>query len=380
MKKVLLVTHVSGFVPQFEMDNVRNLQNMGYEVHYASNYKTPGYGDDNDRLDGTGIIKHQIDFARSPFRMIQNYRAYKQLLELVKKEQFSLLHCHTPVGGAISRIVASRSKDRGLKVIYTVHGFHFFRGSSVRNWMIYYPVEKFLARYTDILITINEEDYKTANHFKLRHGGRVIKLNGVGIKTDKLADLYNQRNSSIPYSRGRSVRFLSVGELNRNKNHRLVIEALVKLGPQNLSYKICGVGGEENKLKKLICKYKLEQQVELVGYQRDMQAIYKDADVFIMPSLREGLSVALQEAMAAGLPVIATNIRGNRELVVDGMGGWLVSSNNIDKMAEAIKGALNADLGVIGKYNLVKIKEYDKKKVSLAMRDVYREILVEDIC
>ena len=143
-KKALLVTTVSGFVPQFEMNNVRILQDMGYEIHYAANYNTPSYGDDNHRLDGTGIVRHQIDFVRSPFKA-ENLKVYRQLCKLMKSEHFDLVHCHTPMGGVMARLAAHATKTG--PVIYTAHGFHFFKGAAPINWLCYYPMEKFLSRY-----------------------------------------------------------------------------------------------------------------------------------------------------------------------------------------------------------------------------------------
>ena len=159
-KKALLVTTVSGFVPQFEMNNVHILQSMGFEVHYAANYHTPSYGDDNHRLDGTGIVRHQIDFVRSPFRL-DNLTAYRQLKQLMREHQFQLIHCHTPMGSVLTRLAAHRTNTR--PVIYTAHGFHFYSGAPLKNWLFYYPVEKFLSRYTDQQICINHEDYRRAS-------------------------------------------------------------------------------------------------------------------------------------------------------------------------------------------------------------------------
>lgn len=374
MKKVLLVTHVSGFVPQFEMNNVKILQQMGYEVHYASNYNNPQYGNDNSRLNGTGIICHQVDFARSPFRIFQNIRAYRQLRRLLKKEDFDLLHCHTPVGGAIARLAAKKNKK--MKVIYTVHGFHFFKGAPLKNWIIYYPIEKFLAHYTDVLITINEEDYKVAQKFKLKNHGKVRKINGVGIDSQRFLEIYidrwlEQHSGSV---------FVSVGELNVNKNHRLVIEALHKISRRDFYYYICGEGTEFENLKKLTIRYGLEKQVLFLGYQKDIRDILKKADIFIMPSYREGLSVALQEAMASGLPIIASNIRGNSELVSEGEGGWLIPSDNVNMLAQVMETACSSQLHSMGKYNIDKIKKYDKNEVAKSMKEIYNELLEEDIC
>ena len=126
-KKALLVTTVSGFVPQFEMNNVRLLQNMGFEVHYASNYNTPSYGTDNHRLDGTGIIRHQIDFVRSPFKP-ENITVFRQLKAVMEQEQFQLVHCHTPMGGVMARLAAHATHTG--PVIYTAHGFHFSKAQN----------------------------------------------------------------------------------------------------------------------------------------------------------------------------------------------------------------------------------------------------------
>ena len=190
MKNVLIITTVSGFVPQFERNNLKILQNMGYRVHYASNFKNPHYGFDNQRLKGTGIICHQVDFERSPFCIRQNLQAYRQVKDLLKKIPFDFIHCHTPMGGVIGRLAAEnfrrkkQEEQTEIKVLYTAHGFHFFRGAPLLNWLLYYPAERWLAHYTDSLITINNEDYRRAKRFHLRKNGTVWKVNGVGINME----------------------------------------------------------------------------------------------------------------------------------------------------------------------------------------------------
>lgn len=182
-RKALIITTVSGFLPQFEMDNIKLLQGLGYEVHYASNYHIPFYGKDNSRLDGTGIIRHQIDFVRSPFKIRKNLIVFAQMRKLEKQKNFSIVHCHTPMGGLMGRVVFGIFGKRKTKILYTAHGFHFFQGASLKNWIFYYPVEKFLSRWTDTLITINKEDYhraKTSFHAK-----KTEYVPGVGIDWEK---------------------------------------------------------------------------------------------------------------------------------------------------------------------------------------------------
>ena len=226
VKKALLVTTVSGFVPQFEMNNVRILQQMGYEVHYASNYHMPSYGNDNSRLDGTGIIRHQVDFERSPFTL-KNIAVYKQLKKVMEEEQFDLVHCHTPMGGALARIAAHNTKTG--PVLYTAHGFHFFKGAPLVNWLCYYPVEKMFSHYTDVLICINQEDYERAK--KKFYAKQVIKIPGVGIDIKRIENIdvdRNKKREDLGIGKDQKV-LLFVGEMTKNKNHRLIIEAVAKL-------------------------------------------------------------------------------------------------------------------------------------------------------
>lgn len=250
-KKALLVTRVSGFIPQFEMNNVKILQEMGYEVHYAANFNTIVYGNDNSRLDGTGIIKHQVDFERSPFS--KNVKiSCKQLEELMTDENFELIHCHMPMSGVVARIAAQRVRKktgRKVPVLYTAHGLHFYTGAPFKNW-IYYPIERYLARYTDRLILINDEDYKRAGKFPVR--GKVEHTKGIGMNLSK----YEKYQTDIERKDKRAIykRFgiaegskiiVSVGELNKRKNHICVIEAMAQLKDLDIVYLICGTGAME---------------------------------------------------------------------------------------------------------------------------------------
>ena len=258
MRKALLVTHVSGFVPQFEMNNVHILQNMGYEVHYASNFHNPSYG-------------HQIDFERSPFKR-KNITAYRQLKELMEEHEFDLVHCHTPMGGALARLAAHNTHTG--PVIYTAHGFHFFKGAPLINWMIYYPVECYLSRYTDVLICINVEDYKRAKkHFYAKN---VVRIPGVGLDIERIESTIvntNQKKEQLGIQNDEYV-LLSVGEMTANKNHELVLRALKKLNNKKIKYLLCGHGEEEKKLKNLVTDLQLNDQVLFLGYRKDVFEIY----------------------------------------------------------------------------------------------------------
>lgn len=379
MKKALLVTTVSGFIPQFGMNSVFLLQEHGYEVHYASNFKYPFYGKDNRRLDGTGIIRHQIDFTRTPYSK-QTVIAYKQLSELMCEIKFDMIHCHTPLGGILGRLAARKNNIK--KIIYTAHGFHFFKGANILNWLVYYPAERIMARVTDILITINEEDYEIAKKFKLKSGGNVYRLPGAGIDTKCFVNLnYNsiEKRKEIGISPDKFV-ILSVGELNRNKNHQVVIRALSNIEHDRISYLICGDGESKRELKEMVHKLKLDDCVKFLGFRTDIPELCKMSDLFVFPSFREGLPVSLMEAMASGLPVIASNVRGNVDLVTDKENGYLVSAMDIETWGERILFLMNnrEELERMGDKNRIKMLQYDKVEVKKKLNHIYKTNYIYD--
>ena len=333
MKKALVVTHVSGFVPQFEMNNVRLLQEIGYEVHYASNFQNVSYGIDNRRLEDTGIICHQVDFTRSPYDIKQHKIAIKQMQMLLEKESFTIMHCHTPVGAALARIVAKPYRKQGLKVIYTAHGFHFYKGAPWKYWLMFYPVEFALSKVTDVLITINKEDFERAKRFCKFSKTKVEQIHGVGLDLaywsgkDLNLGEREQMRMQVRKQLGiqeKEIAILSVGELIPRKNHEEVIRKLAekkKKGEKNFRYFICGQGVLKEFLQDLIMQSNLAKEVTLLGYRTDIRRLLYGMDLFVFPSKQEGMPVALMEAVAAGLPIKASDIRGNREVIADSKDG-----------------------------------------------------------
>lgn len=374
MKRALIVTTVSGFVPQFEMNNVRILLDMGYEIHYAANYNTPSYGTDNSRLDGTGIIRHQIDFVRSPFALKDNYKVFKQLIKIMTEIHFQLVHCHTPMGGAMARLAA---KSTGTSpVIYTVHGFHFYQGAPLINWLVYYPAEKLLSKYTDAIVTINREDYQRAQCF---HAKSVEYLPGIGIHTD-LIDSIEVDRAAKRKELGVSEKtrlILVVGELIKRKNYTTAINAFSNAELKDTVLLICGHGILEEKLKNQVMQLGLSDKVIFTGYRQDIYEIMKASDLFFFPSYQEGLSAALMEAMAAGLPVVCSRIRGNTDLIDEGKGGYLLDPEDTEGIVIALRKLLqNESLARnMGEYNRLKVEQYDEKHIKEIMTDVYKDVL-----
>ena len=383
MKKVLLVTRVSGFIPQHEMKHVRILQDMGYEVHYASDFNNVVYGKDNHRLDGTGVIRHQIDFVKSPFSR-QVKKSYLQLVKLLMEEEFAIIHCHMPMSGVVGRLAAQkvyRQTGRHVPVLYTAHGLHFYTGAPLRNWL-YYPVEYFLARYTDRLIVINHEDYDRVQSFPVR--GCVVYVPGVGVPLpEETAPNARVMRKTTPKM------LLSVGELSARKNHQLMIEAMALLRDLDLRYVICGTGDKQKMLQQRILELGLEHRVFLAGYQENISEWLARADCFVLPSYQEGLPVAVMEAMAAGLPVIASDIRGVNDLIEHTKGGYLVQGFDPEDYAVKIRrmftekdaeSAVPRDVrrNLMGEWNKKRVKQFSTQVVDQQMRALYQEVLQED--
>ena len=350
-------------------------QNLNIEYHIACNW---GYSsitemqEDEKRQD---IHIHQVDFMRNPLHP-GNVKAYRQICRLIKNEKYQMIHCNTPIGGALGRIAARRF---GIKaVIYQAHGFHFYQGAPFSSWLLYYPIEKLLARLTDTLITINREDYALARKkMHLRKQGKVSYIPGIGIDTRVFAEITTDRQKKreelgIPPD---AQLILSVGELNRNKNHEIIIRAVAEI--PMLHYAIAGTGGLHEHLRSLSVRLGISERVHLLGYREDVRQLYRVADIFCLPSLREGLSASVLEAMAAGLPVICSDIRGNRDLVIPQSGGYLVGAKNTHGYITAIKELADDPMkrAAMADFNINRIKRFSLDRVTAMLQTVYRQAL-----
>lgn len=360
-RKVIFVANTARFFVMFEQNNIKLLQSMGYEVHCASNFEQERDVDAKSILEKLNVTIHQIDIARSPFSA-RNLNAYRQLKALMQRERFDLVDCHTPMGGVLARLAAKATKT--APVLYTAHGFHFYKGCPLQNRLIYETIERWLARYTDGLITINEEDYQAAKTFRLR--GEAYKIPGVGIDVKGIHDLkvdriQKRRELGVPED---AFVMLSVGDLNANKNHSTAIKAFAKADIPNSCYLICGEGELRNELSSLSEKLGVSQHVHLLGFRNDVREILKASDLFVFPSFREGLSVALLEAVSAGVTCIASNIRGNVDLLEQSQ---LFPPADEEKIADIMR----KSVGQKQAPNQKAYEEFDKTEVEKRMENIY---------
>ena len=316
MKKALILASVASMIEQFNMGNIKVLQELKYEVHVATNFIDSGTitreraEELKNKLKDLNVKYYQIDFDRNVLST-KNIQAYKQVKQLIKENKYNIIHIHSPIGGVCGRLAARKERKNGTKVIYTAHGFHFFKGAPAKNWLIYYPVEKWLSKYTDCLITINEEDYNLAKKkFKAKN---VEYVPGIGVDENKFnfemsREERNELRKSLGINEDDFV-FIQVGELNNNKNQIMTIEAIKELVKENNKIKLLlvGIGDLKEYYENKIKEYNLEKSVFLLGYRNDVPKLLKISDVLISTSKREGLPVNILEAMFAGLPIIATN-------------------------------------------------------------------------
>lgn len=368
MKKVLFVaTVVKKHINVFHLPALKLFKDYGWETSVCAR-------NDFDNSDDCKIPYcdnyYDIPFERNPLK-IGNISCYRKIKKLIEKEQYDIVYCHTPVGGAIARLAAKDMRKNGTQVIYMAHGFHFYTGAPIINWLVYYPVEKWLSRYTDILITINKEDYQRGLKFKAK---RIEYVPGVGIDLTKFyfnEDIRKQKRAELSLTND-DFAMLSVGELTKRKNHLIVLEAMHKINNVNLHYYICGSGPLKEEIESLAKQYHLEKNVHLLGFRKDIYDICNACDLFIFPSLQEGLPVALMEAMACRMPVVCTKIRGNSDLIVENKGGFLVEIT-VDDFVSKIQVCLEKNnLQQMGKYNLNVIQNYSISRILEIMKELFK--------
>lgn len=367
--KILYVTTVSGTMDFFP-EHIKMLLKQGHSVELACSCSLKPI---NPVFLELGCKVHDIPFSRSPFSK-DNVKAYKMLKQLVEKEHYDIVHTHTPNASMIARLACRKVRRQGTRVFYTAHGFHFFKGAPLKNWLIYYPIEKFCACFTDVLITINKEDYALAQ--KKMSAKKVCYVPGVGIDLSKIQNIECDRNEirksmGVP---GDCILLFSIGELNVNKNHQVVVKALAKLNNKNVHYAIAGQGDQKENLLNQAEELGVERQFHLLGFRTDALKLYKAADIFVFPSFREGLSVSMMEAMASGCPIVCSKIRGNVDLVEEENGGFHFNPVDDAALRNKIEFLINnpeirAEKAL---FNLTAIKKFSLECILNTMMEIYK--------
>ena len=339
--KVLLVATVQSHICQFHKPLVKMLHDHGCEVHVAARNNL---AEKNGlKLDFADQV-FDVPFERSPFSR-RNLTAYKQLKQIIDNGNYDVVHTNTPVGGIVGRLAARKARKNGCKVLYTAHGFHFFQGGPKKSWLIYYPIEKFMCRYTDELITINEEDYLLA---KTKFPVSVSRIHGIGANTGKYFPISEEEKTALRAELGfvkEQKLIICTGELNENKNQITAIKAMkqVTAAEPDAVLLLAGNGPTHDELKNTISELGLAEHAILLGYHTDLDRYVKASDLVISCSKREGLGLNLIEGMLCKKPIVAAINRGHRELVQDGKNGYLVPPTDATMLAEKALRLLSND-------------------------------------
>ncbi len=371
--KVLFVATVRSHIGQFHMPFIHALKEQGWQVDVACKDNSA----DKKGLDLSAVDNmYEVPFERSPFKK-QNIAAYKALKKVIDNGNYDIIHCHTPMGATLTRLAAKSARKKGAKVIYTVHGFHFYNGASKKNWLMFYPVEKMLARDTDVLITINKEDYDLATSKKF-NVGEIVEVNGVGVDLSKFSLATDEQKAEMRKELGYKPEdfiMLYAADLSVRKNQPMIFNAIAKIKDKVPNLKLWLPGQP-------ILKAEYEQQckelgiydkVEIMGYRRDIEKLLAACDCVISSSRQEGLPINLIEASARGKYIISTDVRGNADVVTQSGYGELVKLNDYDAMADAILKAYKN--GCPTNSNVDAINVYDEKEIVKKMFEVYNKAL-----
>lgn len=382
-KHILMVGNSASMIDLFNRDNIEILEGLGYSVDIAANFEE-GSITSQDRveqyrkeLEEAGKSVFDIPFPRS-INLKEIKASYRTMKQLANTHKYSLVHCQSPTSSVICRWAFRDERKHGTTVIYMAHGFHFFEGAPFKYWLLYYPIEKFMSRFTDVLILINHEDYERAK--KKFHAKKICYVPGIGKNTEEYQNVAvdkDQKRKELGLTSSDFV-FMSTGQLSVRKNHEVVIRALSKIENVNVKYLVVGFGELEEQLQKLCQEFGVADRVIFAGYRSDVKELLHCVDCFVLPSLQEGLSAALMEAMASGLPVVCSRIRGNTDLIENGAGGYLYSCHDVDGFAEGMQKIAcmsensRRNMGAINVNNMK--QKFDAKIVRKQMREIYSSI------
>lgn len=374
--KVLFVATVRSHIGQFHMPFIEELKKRGCEVHGAFKDNSA----DKQGLDLSALDKvFEVPFSRSPYST-SNLKAYKVLKDIIDKNNYDVIHCHTPMGAVVTRLAARNARKKGTKVIYTAHGFHFYNGASKKNWLLFYPVEKYLSKYTDCLITINQEDYDLAKSkdFKTK---KIYHVNGVGVDISKFHSVTSEEKSELRKEYGYSDDdFLMIypADFCERKNQNMLFDTMKILLKNSDKFQLL-LPGLEEKAQPFI-EYAKEagvyEHVHILGYRRDIDKLVGMSDISVSSSRQEGLPINLIEAMAIGNAIVATDVRGNNDLVENEVNGYTVKLNDSADMADKIMKLYNSPK-LIEDFRLANrelVKKYEVNCVIAEMVSIYKEL------
>ncbi len=372
MKKALIIANSAGLISDFLVSDVQILRGKGYEVNCACNLQFSGKDSENF-FKMHEITLYDIPFPIRDFDIGAIAKSYKLLKEILKQDDYDIIHCHTTIAAVIGRQCARKKRKSGAKVLYTSHGFPFYQGASKLKSKAYFAIEKYYSKFSDAIITICQEDYDNALRMDCPN---VYRLHGVGVDVSSFENVridVNSKRKALGFNECDKI-ILSIGEINANKNHKVIIEALALVRELHYIYAICGReltnSGTKRQLEELAKN--LEVDVRFLGYRRDIPEICQCVQLGALPSFKEGLGLAGIEMLASGVPLVASNRQGIKDYVVDGKTGFLCEPHSPESFAEGIrKGNALLNMPLVHENCLVMAEKFDIKNAYEKMNQIY---------
>lgn len=328
--KILFTASIPLHIRAFHLPYLQWFKNHGYEVHVACS----GYED------LPFVDKYwDIPFERSPFST-KHFNAFRQLKKVIDKENFCLINCHTPMTSVLTRLASIKARKNGTKLLYTAHGFHFFKGASFINWLLFYPIELYLTKITDAIICINQEDFKLIQKKGSSNCAYYI-IPGIGVNNSRFFKISTTQKNALRSKfnfKKDELLLIYAAEYIPRKNHKFIVNT-VKKRPRifkNTKILFAGKGELENSLKEMVNREGLENKIKFLGFRKDIDQIYQMCDVGISASKQEGLGLNLIEEMMCGLPIIATVDRGHKEVVDHKVNGFLYPQNDEKQFCKSV--------------------------------------------
>lgn len=345
------------------------LRENGYDVYLVAN---DDYKIHKKKLINEGFNCIDIPHSRKPFSF-DNFLIFLKLRRLLKENEYEIIHVHTPLVSFITRIACFNIKPK--KLIYTAHGFHFYRGAPKINWLVYYTLEKLASKFTDIIVTINSEDYENAKKF-FGENSKIIEIKGVGVNihTKKKSHKYLQNLKDSLNILEEDFVISYIAELNDNKNQMFLLKNWYEIKNKIPNAKLLLIGEGKNKVKYIdyIQENNLKD-INILGYRSDVEDILQISKVVTLLSLREGLPKSIMEAMSFGIPCVVSNTRGLRDLILHNSNGYVVNLEDDNSLINSFSELKSNDkLYYIFKTNtLERIKNYSYEAVMQEYQKVY---------
>ena len=366
-KKIMMLATTDNMIWQFLLPHIKYLQEQGNIVECVCN-KTGFWFDELQNK--YGLTCHQVSLPRNPLHP-SIFKGYSQLKKLQKQEKYDLVYCQQSVGGVMGRMIAKKFK---IPCIYTAHGFSFCEGNSKIKNFVFKTIEKNLSKHTDILITMNDYDFRVAQTFKTK---KVYKISGIGFDKNKYVTPLEERNE---FRRSIGIKdeftILTVAEFIKRKNYSTMLKTIAELKEENIKFLICGTGRDKEDIETQIKELGIEDKVLMLGYRKDINSIMNASDIFFLPSHQEGLTLSIIEALNFALPVVTSNVRGNQDLVENGKGGFVCEQNDYKAFAKCIKELIdnNTLRKEMSKTNKENAKTYSIENVKKQLEEIYKEM------